>query len=89
MRSTLQRISPEDGLVIIDIVNLPRVDDSPKGEEDKLLFPLKPDMYRALHVSKLFIGSLNIGPTWTKNSDAKNTDAKNTDAKNTDAMPKR
>ena len=44
VRSTLQRISPEDGLVIIDIVNLPRVDDSPKGEEDKLLFPLKLDI---------------------------------------------
>ena len=51
-------------------------------------------IYRALHVLKLFIGSLNIGPTWTKNSDAKKTDAKNTDAKNahaknTDAIPKR
>ena len=37
---------PEDALVIVDIiVNQPRVDDSSEGEEDKLLFALKLDLY--------------------------------------------
>ena len=65
---------PEDALVIVDIiVNQPRVDDSSEGEEDKLLFALKLDLYSIAFF--IFFSSLNIGPTLNKNFDAKNTDA--------------
>ena len=71
---TIEVYLNKDALVIVDIiVNQPRVDDSSEGEEDKLLFALKLDLYSIAFF--IFFSSLNIGPTLNKNFDAKNTDA--------------